>query len=80
MRAETKATLSTIAIELAIYSCLVTGYFFVTLHLLGGPLKRLFEASSAGYAVVSLALIVGQGILLELLTSALMRRVRPGGR
>ncbi len=80
MRAETKRSLATIALELAIYACLVTAYFFLVLHLLGGSLKTLFDRTNVGYAVVSLALIVGQGILLELLTSALMRRVRPGGR
>ncbi len=78
MRAETRRSLATIAIELALYAGLVTAYFFLVLHLLGGHLKALFDRTAAGYAVVSLALIVGQGIVLELVTSALMRRVRPG--
>ena len=43
------------------------------LHFLGGALRNLFETNKTTYAVVALALIIGQGVLLEVLTSALLR-------
>jgi uncharacterized membrane protein (UPF0182 family) len=60
-------------LELVVYAVLVTGYFFLVLHFLGGALRNLFETSNTAYAFVALALIVGQGVLLEILTSALLR-------
>ena len=60
-------------LELVVYAVLVTGYFFLVLHFLGGALRNLFETSKTAYAFVALALIVGQGVLLEVLTSALLR-------
>ena len=61
------------AIELVIYTILVTGYFFVALHFLGVWLKDIFDHERTLYAVVALALIVGQGVVLELLTTWLLR-------
>jgi hypothetical protein len=60
-------------LELVVYAVLVTGYFFLVLHSLGGGLRNLFETNKTAYAFVALALIVGQGVLLEVLTSALLR-------
>ena len=60
-------------LELGVYAVLVTGYFFLVLHFLGGALRMLYETNKTTYAVVALALIVGQGVLLEVLTSALLR-------
>lgn len=60
-------------LELVVYAGLVTGYFFLVLHFLGGALRMLYETNKTTYAVVALALIVGQGVLLEVLTSALLR-------
>jgi hypothetical protein len=59
--------------ELAVYAGLVTGYFFLVLHFLGGALKDLFLTNKFTYAVVALALIVGQGVLLQTLTTYLLR-------
>ena len=56
-------------IELLIYAALVVAYFFLVLRFLGDPLERLFESHLAVYALVSLALIVAQGVLLEAVTS-----------
>ena len=60
-------------LELVVYAVLVTGYFFLVLHFLGGALRALFETNKTAYAFVALALIIGQGVLLEVLTSALLR-------
>ncbi len=62
-------------IEVGIYATLVTAYFYLALHLLATPLKDLFQNHLPVYAVVSLILIVIQGVLLEHLTSFLLERL-----
>jgi hypothetical protein len=59
-------------LELVVYAALVTGYFFLVLHFLSGALRSLFETNKTTYAIVALALIIGQGVLLEVLTSSLL--------
>ena len=54
--------------EAIIYTAFVAGYYFLFLHFLGGWLKRLFEHKVL-YAIVALALICAQGVLLELITA-----------
>jgi len=60
-------------LELAVYAGLVTGYFFLVLHFLGGALRDLFTTNKVAYAFVALALIVGQGVLLQTITTHLLR-------
>jgi hypothetical protein len=59
--------------EMVIYAVLVAGYFFLALRLLGNPLKQLFTDNLVLYAFVALLLIVAQGLLLEVITSAIIR-------
>jgi len=72
-KTDTRDLLRAFAIELAVYTVLVTGYFFVALHFLGGWLKEIFDSHRTLYAFVAFALIVGQGILLEAVTTWLLR-------
>ncbi|HEY3131610.1 MAG TPA: hypothetical protein VGL91_19300 [Acidobacteriota bacterium] len=76
MKQQTKFTIGPLLVELVIYALLVTLYFFLVLYFLGGWIKQLFDQHKTVYAFVSLALIVGQGFLLEILTAVLMKRVR----
>ena len=62
--------------EILVYAALVTGYFFLVLNFLGGWLKTLFDTDKPLYAVVALLLMIGQGFLLELLTTRLLIVVR----
>lgn len=62
-----------IAIEVVVYAILLVGYFFAVLRLMSGVLERLFENNIVIYAFLGLALIVAQGVLLEMLTSFLIR-------
>ena len=62
-------------LELVIYGVLVTAYFFLVLHYLGGWLKDMFDTHRQGYALVALALIIGQGVVLEILTSFLVKLI-----
>ena len=63
-------------IELAIYTLLVTVYFFLVLHLLGHWLYQLETQHRYTYAVVALLLIAGQAIVLDALTTILLRFLR----
>lgn len=64
------------AIEILIYSLLVVGYFYLVLRLLGEPLRILFDRNLFLYALVALGLIVAQSVLLELVTSFLLSRLK----
>ena len=68
--------LRSFATEIILYAALVTGYFFLVLHFLGGWLKALFDTDKPLYAVTALLLIIAQGLLLELLTTRLLILVR----
>jgi hypothetical protein len=78
-RIEVQRTLKAFGIELAIYAVLVTGYFFAVLHFLGGWLVDLETEHIRLYAVIAIALIIGQAVVLEWITTGLMRLLR-GGR
>jgi len=71
-------TLRAFAIELAIYALLVTAYFFLVLHLLGGWLYQLEVHHRYTYAGVAILLIIGQAVVLESVTTFLLRLI--GGR
>jgi len=74
-----RKTLLAFGVELLIYAALVTIYFFAVLHFLGGWLVRLETNHIHAYAVIAIALIIGQAAVLEALTTWLMRFLR-GGR
>jgi hypothetical protein len=75
-RSRESAQVAWFLIELAVYAVFVFAYYFLVLHFLGAWLKGLFDHHRAGYAAVALALMVAQGIMLELLTGWLFSRVR----
>jgi hypothetical protein len=70
------ATVAWYLVEMAIYAVFVLAYYLAVLHSSRGWLKQLFDAHKTIYAVVSLALIVGQVVLLELVTTGLFRLLR----
>ncbi|MEY2440439.1 MAG: hypothetical protein QOI34_1824 [Verrucomicrobiota bacterium] len=78
MKNKTAKALRPFLIELAVYAVLVTGYFFLVLHLLGGWLHDLEVHHRYSYAIVAIALIIGQAVVLESLTTFLLRLI--GGR
>ena len=75
---KTQVLLRNFVIELIIYGTMVTAYSIVVLRLLGEPLSRLFDSNLGVYALVSLVLIVVQGVLLDAITSFLLDRLRLG--
>jgi hypothetical protein len=76
MKKDSAKSLRLFAIELAIYSVLVTAYFFLVLHLLGNWLYRLDMQHRILYAVVALLLIAGQAVVLDAVTTVLFRFLR----
>ena len=79
MKAEYRNALKSFLLEFIVYGVLVTGYYFLVLHLLGNALKNIYQDERHFYAVLSLGLIVGQGVLLEMLTRLLLSWIRPRG-
>lgn len=76
MKKETIKTLRAFSIELAIYAVLVVAYFFLVLHFLGGWLRQLEVHHRYTYAGVAILLIIGQAVLLESVTTLLLRMLR----
>jgi hypothetical protein len=76
MKKEAAKTFRAFLIELAVYAVLVIGYFFLVLHLLGGWLRELEIHHRYAYAGVAILLIVGQAVLLESVTTILLRLIR----
>ncbi len=76
MKTEAAKTLRAFLIELAVYGVLVTAYFFLVLHYLSGWLQDLHLIHVKLYAIVAIALIIGQAVVLESVTTWLMRLLR----
>ena len=76
MKKETAKTLRAFLIELAIYTVLVIGYFFLVLHFLGEGLHQLEIRHRYTYAGVAILLIIGQAVVLESVTTLLLRMLR----
>jgi hypothetical protein len=76
MKVETSATLRAFVIELIVYAILVVGYFFLVLHYLSNWLQNLHLHHVSLYAAVAIALIIGQAVLLESVTTWLLRLLR----
>jgi hypothetical protein len=76
MKTETSTTLRAFLIELAVYAAFVTGYFFLVLHFLSGWLQDLHLHHVRLYALATIVLIIGQAVLLESVTTRLLRFLR----
>lgn len=76
MKKEAVNTLRAFLIELCVYAALVIGYFFLVLHFLGAWLQQLEAHHRYTYAGVAILLIIGQAVLLESITTLLLRLLR----
>ena len=77
MNQEFKSSLKSFVIELVVYAALVVGYFFLVLKFLGDWLYRVHQENPHLYAFLALALIVCQGVVLEILTRVLLDLIKP---
>lgn len=71
-----RSLIRNLIIELVVYGVLLVIYFFAVLRFLGGFLTTLFHNGLYSYAFLGLGLIVAQAVLLELITSYLIRLLR----
>lgn len=76
MKLDTRKTLYSFLGELVVYGILVTAYFFLVLHFMGGWLAHLDRESTKLYAAVCLGLIIGQAVALEWVTTFIFRLLR----
>ena len=77
MTRQTRIPLRSYLLELLVYAALVAGYYLAVLHFLGDSLLHVYESKRRLYAVLALALIIGQGLLLEVLTRVLLGWIAP---
>ena len=73
---EKTKTLWAFLVELGIYAVFVTGYFFLVLHYLSEWLQDLHLNHVRLYALATIVLIIGQAVLLENVTTWLLRLLR----
>ena len=71
-----KTLIRNLVLEMIVYGILLVIYFFLVLQYLGDILASLFDSQILIYAVLGLSLIVAQGVLLEAITSFLIRLLR----
>lgn len=76
MKRNLKDIFKSFSIELPVYAVVVAIYFYLVLHFLGARLNYMFEHERTWYALLSLLLIIAQGVVLESLTRALLRFIR----
>jgi hypothetical protein len=63
-------------IELVVYAALVAAYVLFVIGLLNTWLFGLYEHNNTLYAFVALSLIIAQGVVLEMVTSFLLKLFR----
>lgn len=63
-------------IELTVYAGLIVVYVLFVIALLGGWLDELYLRHKVRYAIAALLLIIGQGVVLEMVTNLLLKLVR----
>jgi hypothetical protein len=62
-----------LAVEVAIYAVLVAGYLLLVVRFLSPFLQHAFQDRRILYSALAVLLMLGQGFLLELLTTLLVR-------
>jgi hypothetical protein len=76
MKADASKALRAFLVELGVYAVFVTAYFLLVLHFLAGWLQDLHLHHVKIYASVAIVLIIGQAVLLESITTWLLRLIR----
>lgn len=76
MKQSAAVTVRAFVIELVVYTALVVAYFFAVLHFLGDWLFQLQQHHRYTYAGVAILLIIGQAVVLQNVTTFLLRIIR----
>ena len=77
MKHSVRVSLKSFLLEVIVYAALIAIYYLAVLHFLGDFLVHLYRHDRRVYAALALGLIVGQGLLLELLTRLLLSWIAP---
>ena len=75
MKSGKKKLIRVFGLQLFIYAVLVTIYLFLIMRYLSDWLVALYEENLTLYAIIALAFIVFQAVLLDWLTTFLMDRI-----
>jgi hypothetical protein len=78
-KASASATVRAMLVEVPIYAALVVGYFFLVLHFLSDWLAQVHKEHTLLYAISAIVLIIAQAVVLEWITTLLLRLFQ-GGR
>lgn len=75
-RMEPRKLFRNLLIEIVIYSFLIFGYYLLVLRWLDDWLMTIFNTNLVYYAVIGLSLIFIQAVLLDFVTSYLMKFIK----
>ena len=78
-RKKRRRSLATFLLELLVYTALVFVYLALVMHFQGDWVSRIYNHHRRWYAVLAIALIIGQAVVLETVTTALLRRIGKKG-
>ena len=73
---EPRKLIRNLIVEILIYSVLIFGYYLLVLRWLGEWIGSMFDSNLYLYAFTGLGLIFVQAVLLDLLTSFLMKFIK----
>ncbi len=73
---ESRKLIRNMLFEIIIYSILIFGYYLLVLRTMGDWLASIFNSNLVIYAFIGLGLIVVQAVVLDYLTSFLMKIIK----
>ena len=73
---EPRILFSNLLVEIIIYSVLIFGYYLLVLRWMGDWLNNMFNTNLVYYSLVGLGLIFVQAVLLDFVTSFLMKYIK----
>lgn len=73
---EPRKLIRNLVVEIIIYGALIFGYYLLVLRWLGEWIASIFNSNLILYAFIGLGLIFVQAVLLDLLTSFLMKFIK----
>lgn len=75
MKSKPSLAVKSFLIELLVYSVLVGVYVLFVIGLLNTWLHGLYDQHKVAYAAIALLLIIGQGVVLETVTTLLLKLI-----
>ena len=76
MKSKPRLAARSFLIELIVYAALVVVYVLFVIGLLNVWLHGLYDHNKTLYAFIALLLIITQGVVLEMVTSLLLKLIR----